>query len=248
MATAPADHRLQSLRLQSRDRRERYLILAALLFTALAAAQDERRVTSPNGQLEFRLFIATQANSNLSRIAYEVFYRNKPLISTSYLGLDIQDQEPLLGENVGLTSSSSATSPRYNSLTAKYMQNGSLGRLINVEVRAYNDGAAFRYVIPPSTPLMDFVIAEESTEFHFTENLEASSVVHLSSAWVAISESVLEHYPRMRLIRANPTTDVTLLDQKFQGSTPLTCPWRIISIGSSNKTVLKTEIIADLNH
>jgi hypothetical protein len=157
----------------SRDRRKRSA-LVFLAFATLVSAQDERRIASPNGQLDFRLFIATQPNSNLSRIAYQVFLKGKPIIETSYLGLDIQDQEPLLGENVGLSSSTSATSAKYNSLTAKYMQNGSLGRLINIEARAYNDGIAFRYVIPQSTPLTEFVIAEEATEFRFIDKVPAS--------------------------------------------------------------------------
>jgi glycosyl hydrolase family 97 len=171
-------------------------------------------MASPNGQLEFRLFIATQANSNLSRIAYEVFRQGKPLVNTSFLGLDIQDQEPLLGENVGLTSSSSATSSKYNSLIAKYMQNGSLGRLINVEVRAYNDGIAFRYVIPPSTPLMEILIAEEATEFRPSK-----------PGLVTLTESDPKNYPPMHL-------DQTLirLARPYQGTTPLTSPWRIISL------------------
>jgi len=38
------------------------------------------------------------------------------------------------------------------------MQNGSLGRRINVEVRAADDGIAFRYVIPRSTPLEELLI------------------------------------------------------------------------------------------
>jgi hypothetical protein len=33
------------------------------------------------------------------------------------------------------------------------MQNGSLGRLITVEVRVWDDAAAFRYLIPRSAPL-----------------------------------------------------------------------------------------------
>jgi len=189
--------------------------VALLLLATTAAAQDERRVTSPNGQLEFRLFVATQPNSNLSRIAYEVSYRNKPLIATSYLGLDIQDQEPLLGENVGLTSSSSATSSKYNSLTAKYMQNGSLGRLINIEVRAYNEGAAFRYVIPQSTPLIEIDIAEEDTEFR-----------PVNPSQVTITESDLKTYPPMHLDQ----TIQTHLSRSYKGTTPLTCPWRIVSI------------------
>jgi hypothetical protein len=213
----------------SRDRRERSFF-ALVFFASLAFAQDERRVVSPNGQIEFRLYIATQENSNLSRIAYEVFDRGKPLLKTSFLGLDIVDQEPLLGENVGLTSSSSTKDAKYNSLIAKYMQNGSLGRLINVEVRAYNDGVAFRYVIPPSTPLTEILIREEATEFRPTD-----------PATVTIAESKSTTYPPMHVIRSDPSTLLTRLASSFQGTTPLTCPWRIISIGP------KSAILADLS-
>ena len=191
-------------------------LLAFALLTCAAFAQDERRVTSPNGQLEFRLFIATQGNSNLSRIAYEVFFKGKPLVNTSFLGLDIVDQEPLLGENVGLTTSTSATSVEYNSLTAKYMQNGSLGRLINIEVRAYNDGVAFRYVIPPSTPLMEILIAEEATEFRLS-----------NPDLVTVTESDPKTYPPMHVDRS---TMLTRLAHPYKGTTPVTSPWRIISI------------------
>lgn len=193
--------------------------LALFLLASIAFAQDERRVVSPNGQVEFRLFVATQGNSNLSRIAYEIFYRGKPLIKTSFLGLDIQDQEPLLGENVGLTSSSIAKSTQYNSLTAKYMQNGSLGRLINIEVRAYDEGAAFRYVIPQSTPLMEILIAEEATEFR-----------PVDPAIVKITESDPKNYPPMHLIQQDQTM-LTRLAHPYKGATPLTCPWRIVSLG-----------------
>jgi Glycosyl-hydrolase 97 N-terminal len=190
--------------------------VACILLACAAFAQDERRVTSPDGQIEFRLFIATQSNSNLSRIGYEVLLKGKPLINTSFLGLDIQDQEPLLGENVGLTSSASAASEKYNSLIAKYMQNGSLGRLIDVEVRAYNEGVAFRYVIPQSTPLVEILIAEEATEFRLAD-----------PSRVSITESKSEAYPPMRV---DQTTMMTRLARPYKGTTPLTCPWRIISL------------------
>jgi hypothetical protein len=201
---------------------------AFVLSGSVAFAQDERRVTSPNGQIEFRLFTSTQADSGLSRIAYQVFSTGKPLINTSFLGLEIQDQEPLLGENVGLTSSTSATSPRYNSLTAKYMQNGSLGRLINVEARAYNEGVAFRYVIPQSTPLIEILIAEEDTEFR-----------PVNPDLVIITESNLKDYPPMHLDK----TTVTRLARPYSGTTPLICPWRIISI---RPATLKVGRVPDL--
>jgi alpha-glucosidase len=198
-------------------------LAAFVLLASVAAAQDERRVTSPNGQVEFRIFVATQDNSNLSRLAYEVYVRGKRLIATSYLGLDIVNQEPLLGENVGLTSFRAGK----NSFIAKYMQNGSLGRLIEVEVRAFDDGVAFRYVIPPSTPLMELLIAEEATEFRFAEEGKAK-----------IGESQVDGYPSMHLVRTEPNTLMTRLDRRFEGKTPLTCPWRIIAIGPDAQKAL----------
>ena len=193
-------------------------LFALVILACTAFAQDERRVASPNGQIEFRLFIATQGNSNLSRIAYEVFFRGKPLVNTSFLGLDIQDQEPLLGENVGLTSSTSTIGSKYNSLIAKYMQNGSLGRLIDIEVRAFDDRVAFRYVIPPSTPLTEILIREEATEFRSAPG-----------ATFKVTESKSETYPPMHLIHTDQATTMTRLDHPFQGTTPLTGPWRIIA-------------------
>lgn len=258
-------------------------LLAFVVLTVAAFAQDERRITSPNGQIEFRLFIAVQESNSLSRIGYEVYYRGQPLVKISFMGLDIEVQEPLLGENVGLTSSSSAKTEKYNSMVAHYMQNGSLGRLIDVEARAYNDGVAFRYVIPRSTPLMEFVITEEATEFRFTGNVppalaqsgelsladlsglkgrppwfEAISqddprtvaVLDLSPTWIAIAESKQGNYPPMRLIRSDQSAYLTrpFLEKPAPvATTPLICPWRIISIGPNPEKVIKSVIVNDLN-
>lgn len=256
-------------------------LLAFVVLTCAAFAQDERRITSPNGQIEFRLFIAVQESNNLPRLAYEVYYRGQPLIKTSFMGLDIEVQEPLLGENVGLTSSSSARSEKYNSLVGHYMQNGSLGRLIDIEARAYNDGVAFRYVIPRSTPLMDFVITEEATEFRFAGNVPppsvpvddpdyvplvkdgagwfvpmsendppSAAVFDIAGTWIAIAESQPANYLPLRLIRMDQATYLTrpfLRKRGFEETTPLTCPWRIISIGPDPKDVLKSVIVRDLN-
>jgi hypothetical protein len=183
-----------------------------VLALLLLLAQDERSVTSPNGQVEFRLFIATQNDNNLARIAYEVFDQGKPLITKSFMGLDIEVQEPLLGENVGLTASNITKGTQYNTLAAKYMQNGSLGRLINVEARVANNSVAFRYVLPKSTPLLDFRILEEATEFHPVRP-------------VKISESDLGAYPPMHV-----EGTITRLAHPFQTTTPLVCPWRIITL------------------
>ena len=82
------------------------------------------------------------------------------------------DQEPVLGENVGLTGSRILhPDPRHNVLIAEYLQNGSIGRRLNIEAGVWNDGVAFRYIIPRTTPLQDLLIEDEETEFSFAHDL-----------------------------------------------------------------------------
>jgi alpha-glucosidase len=229
------------------------LPLAILLLPlALQGQQDERRVVSPNGQLEFRLFVAQPDGALFSRIGYQVFFRGKPLIATSWMGLDIRDQEPFLGENPGFMSSETSSGAHYNFQVARYMQNGSLGRRLDVEVRAYDDGVAFRYVIPESTPLEEILIRDEATEFNFAQpgvlsHLPAKPDYDLpfevrlpGGDWVAIAagpESVSSMYPRSYLVRTETGMKTSLARSRaepsvaFVGKTPLTWPWRIVLVG-----------------
>jgi len=51
------------------------------------------------------------------------------------MGFDVLNQEPMLGEKVGLSTYKSSKGDGYNSGLRRVSQNGSLGRRINVEVR-----------------------------------------------------------------------------------------------------------------
>jgi len=254
----------------------RILVLFLLLFPSHAVAQDERRVASPDGQLEFRIRVAAQDNSALSRLAYQVFYHGKPLIDTSYLGLNVRFQEPLLGENDGLTASKSSSGAVYNSLVAEYMQNGSLARRINVEARVANDGVAFRYVIPQSTPLVEFLLEDETTEFAFAQSgnvfpangREATGLARISSqprlalpllveqpgmGWVGIVEAGAGRFPPASLARSDDKIFVTRLAQRtgdpnivYEGATPITLPWRVVLVGADRTRLLQSEFLKSL--
>ena len=227
------------------------LFLCALLpFTLLGQQQDERRVVSPNGQFEFRVFVAQPEGSIFSRIGYQVFFRGKLLIATSWMGLDIRDQEPYLGENPGFMSSDTASNDKdhYNSLVARYMQNGSLGRRLDVEVRAYDDGVAFRYVIPKSTPLEDILIRDETTEFNFAQPDILSHIpaqpdfdlpLELPGLTITVGpESTSPIYPKTYLVRTEAGMKTSLARSRtepsvaFVGKTPLTWPWRVVLVGT----------------
>ena len=153
--------------------RRRILSLALLVLAAASAVfaeTDTVSVASPDGQLVLRLFIVSPKDSILVRLAYSVTFHGKLLMDTSLLGIAIHDQEVFLGETVGLISAKQESVDHYNSLIAQYIQNGSLGRRITIEARAYDDGVAFRYYIPRTSTVEDLQIEEELTDFHFAQD------------------------------------------------------------------------------
>jgi len=153
--------------------RRHILPICALLLAAAAAVfaeTDTVSLASPDGQLVLRLFVVSPKDSILVRLAYSVTFRGKLLIDTSLLGIAIHDQEVFLGETVGLISAKQESVDHYNSMIAQYIQNGSLGRRITIEARAYDDGVAFRYYIPRTSTVEDLQIEEELTDFHFTQD------------------------------------------------------------------------------
>jgi alpha-glucosidase len=247
------------------------VFIALFLAPWALKAQDERRVTSPNDQFEFRIFVGQPQAALWPRVGYQVFLRGKPLIATSWMGLDIRDQEPFLGENPGFITSetSSNDSSHYNSLIAHYMQNGSLGRRLDIEIRAYNDAVAFRYILPRSTPLEEILIRDEATEFNFAQ---AGALGHLDAkpdydlpfvleepavGWVAITTTGPElssgKYPRTYLIRSangmltNLARSAKEPTVAFDGTTPLVWPWRVVMAGPDRERLMKSETLSDLD-
>jgi len=239
--------------------------LFLLCFAPLALAQDERSVTSPDGQIEFRLFLAQPEPGALFHLAYQVLFHGKLLLDTSFLGLEMHNQEPILGANLGLTSSHANSGAHYNSLTAEYMQNGSLGRRLNIEVRAYNNGVAFRYVVPTSLPVEDFQLDDESTEFSFAREVGTAPFGHGSDVpvqveqrgigWVAISEVSTKDWPRMMLMATEPKTLMTRLARlpkdpslAMHARTPVISSWRVISISSTREHLLDSGLLSALEN
>jgi alpha-glucosidase len=248
----------------------RFLLLIFLLIPiGLPAQQDTTRVTSPNGQFEFRVFTGQPPGALWTRIGYQVFYRGKELLTASWLGLDIRDQEPYLAENPGFMHADLKKSEGYNSAVAHYMQNGSLGRRLDVEVRAYNEGVAFRYFLPPSTPLMDFLIRDEKTEFNFADptvlshlaskpDFDLPFVVTLPSGEFTViaqagQESRDSQYPQTYLVRTESGLMTILSPSKvdpgaaYAAKTPLMWPWRVVLVGPDKEKLLRSPILRSLN-
>jgi hypothetical protein len=238
------------------------LFTLCCFFAPAAHAQDDRSVKSPDGQVEFRLFTALPDGSILNCLAYQVLLHGKPLIETSYLGLDILFQEPLLGENVGLSADKPIHEAHYNGLWADYLQTSTTGRRIQFEVRVWNDGVAFRYIVPRSALLFDLAIADDTTQFRFAPDPpgqlpETATIPYLrqvlDKGWIGIYTPETPGFPKVELKRLDPQTLVIHLtgsipDQSpaFKTQTPWTSPWHIIAIAPDRDKLPRSEILRDL--
>ena len=155
-------------------------VSAATLFAkAQNSAQNPLQVVSPNGQIVFTLSAGAAGQPALR---YSVDFHGKRLIDESELGLDLEGQ-PTLGpsmRNVGAHPASvdeSYTIPvgktknvrdHYNGLIADF--EGDSGNKLSVEVRAFDDGVAFRYIVPPQPSLAQVRIAAELTHFRYSKD------------------------------------------------------------------------------
>jgi alpha-glucosidase len=253
------------------DPTRRAVLTALLLAPCALRADDERRVKSPNGELDFRIFVGQPKGAIWPRVGYEVFYRGRALIATSWMGLDILDQEPYLGENPGFISSDTASDEKahYRSLIAHYMQNGSLGRRLDVEIRVYDDAVAFRYIMPRSTPLEEVLIRNEATEFNFADagalppiaarpDFDLPLMGQLPGiGWVIITaatpESSSVKYPHTYLVRTDAGLQTNLAQitkappVAFSGTTPLVWPWRLVMVGPDEERLLQSETLRNLS-
>jgi alpha-glucosidase len=125
---------------------------AGIGFATFAA--DPITVTSPNGAVRFEVFLRDQAD-----LHYRVTFKDKPVIETSALAMTI--------DNSNLTQGVELGQPERSQISEKYPWRGVHSQAVNeakvaripithsaskvkytLEVRAANDGAAFRFVVP----------------------------------------------------------------------------------------------------
>jgi alpha-glucosidase len=169
------------------------LMAAFLAVTASAQVSDAPAVTvtSPNGEIRLMLYGAstarpkTQAQEGVPStedLRYAVDFRGKRLIGESELGLQLEGQ-PALGPGMRIIQShnenvdQSYTIPVGKTSTVRNHYNGARaefadadGRKLSIEVRAFDSGVAFRYIVPEQPSMQHVNIAQELTEFSYVKD------------------------------------------------------------------------------
>ena len=170
-------------------------ILALVVLAALTAAAQTGSVvlTSPNGALE--ISIATVQGQSVQmaggQLAYRVAFRGRPVIEWSNLGLILEGAPPL-GSAVRIGSSQPSSHDEtwksiagkanpirnhYNAVTVQTVETAAIGRRLVMEARAYDDGVAFRYLVPEQPSLKELRILNESTQFRFSKFANTFSLI-----------------------------------------------------------------------
>ena len=200
---------------------------------------------------------------------YHVSYRGMPVLSDSQLSLsleegnfdsdfEITDTQTDSQESswVPVVGSMSSYPDSYNERVFHLHETSGLQRRLHIEFRAYNEGVAFRYLIPKQEGVGKITVRSENSEFQFTDDhfvywddypqakyakvrlseMEDNSMrpllLETRSHVIAIAEAgSLERYAPMKLNRVGKNALITRFRRgTVSASEQLSTPWRVIMV------------------
>jgi alpha-glucosidase len=170
-------------------------MLAAIPLAALSAGAQTGPVSlqSPNGALEisFATVRGKSVQAAGGQLAYRVDFRGRPVLEWSNLGLLLAGS-PALGPAVRIESSQASSQDEtwtsvqgkanpirnhYNAVAVQTVELAANARRIVLEARAYDDGVAFRYVVPEQPSAKELRILNEATQFSFSKEAKTFSLI-----------------------------------------------------------------------
>jgi alpha-glucosidase len=200
---------------------------------ALQPANSEPlTVSSPDGNITvtFALKSNPQPYYAGERAYYQVLYQGKVVLADSPLGLDFKGATALDRDfEIVNTSRESLDShwlfefgarrdipDHYNQLTVMLRERSGPKRRLDLIFRAYNEGMAFRYVLPAQDSIAQFTLAAENSGFYFPSEVFAFAL-NLGS-YATAYEASYEH-GSLNEIKPSSIIGLPLLIQMPQG------PW-----------------------
>lgn len=156
------------------------LVLYLFLFCfMILSAQQKVIVSSPDGRLRFSLRVTPDA------FFYDVDYKKQPIITSSLLGFDFDSGEFSSNLKVGKVHRRSidetyelilgkvSTARNHCNEAIVPLQEPTTKRRIDLVVRVFDDGVAFRYEFPRQEEWNSYVMYEEKTQFNINGNPKA---------------------------------------------------------------------------
>jgi alpha-glucosidase len=157
---------------------------AALLLAGLASSlgAEPAVLKSPTGKVEVSFSLGADGAP-----LYSVTYAGKPVVADSRLGLTLRQTGPLATGFRVLDVKRASRDERYTlvagkareardrseEMTVALERTGDRPVRLDVVFRAFDDGAAFRYVLPPQAGLDRIEVVSEDTRFRFLADHKA---------------------------------------------------------------------------
>jgi hypothetical protein len=153
------------------------LFFASLILFAFCSIAQAQQLKSPEGK-----FVMEFSLQNDGTPTYNLKYKNKEVVKTSKLGLELKDDKKSLLNDFTVVDTKTSTFDEtwkpvwgevdnirnhYNELAVTLNQKGT-ERQIVIRFRLFDDGLGFRYEFPTQKNLTYFVIKEERTQFAMT--------------------------------------------------------------------------------
>jgi alpha-glucosidase len=162
-------------RIETLQMRFKPILVCTMLFFACFEGYSQKltRLTSPDGRIEY----VFQLRNHLPE--YSVYYKGRALIKNSGLGwsfiekgsfrdnltiLPVSFSEGIERYNLPLGKTSQVNA-RYKQAIIPFKERAATGRKLNLIVRAFNDGLAFRYEVPAQKYWQDYSLTDENTQF-----------------------------------------------------------------------------------
>ena len=264
-------------------------LFCARYSTSQTANATPMKVSSPNGQITLLLFDAGGAQSSgdgsagvaqaAGGLSYAVEFAGQRMMEQARLGLELAGQ-PALGPGMHLKTTqpesadetynipvgkSSTVRNHYNGMRADF-EDGS-GRKLTVEVRAFDDGVAFRYVVPEQAAIKQARITHELTEFIYAKDASAYPLVlegyqsswedeyqlrnvsGLHNDWL-IGLPFLANEPGIgwvAITEADIENYSGMYLRKEPKFAPFSSPWRVLMIADEPGKLIESNIVLNLN-
>lgn len=155
-----------------------FALLIGLLLATLITQAKELRIASPNGRIVFSVSLMKTAPT------YRVTFDGKTLVDNSALNLVFQENgsfgqnlmQPKLivreiDETYELVVGKVKTARNHcREAIIPFVEKAGIRRQINLVVRVFDDGVAFRYEFPKQSNWSSYTLTDENTLFRLTQN------------------------------------------------------------------------------
>lgn len=164
---------------------KRFLLTAICLLTVFEIAKAQYSVMSPHSIVEAKVEFGSQ-------IIYSVYFNGKPVLTNSTIRFEFNQAAPLGDDMLVLKTSAKEINETWtpvlkrkstilnncNELTLQMQEKKFPRRMINLVLRVFDDGVAFRTEFVGSGNKHEYVMTDELTTFSFTADHDCWAANH----------------------------------------------------------------------